>query len=206
MVVGDEGSFVGCSDEPVVPDAGGEGEESSGDSGVDAVDGASAVVFEGELAFHRVEHRFNPLANTAELPEARFFVIPVGSDQFGFEFSGDEVLELFPGEAFVADDDLAGSDQMFVVAEHRFGCFAFPNFRVSKSPDDRHSVGCADQVEAKSPEVSGVGGAVAVAGVACEVGAFHRFAGLAARYRGRVDQPGDLTPGGCVVCQFGDYC
>ena len=41
MVVGDEGSFVGCSDEPVVP--------YSGDSGVDAGDAASAVVFEGEF-------------------------------------------------------------------------------------------------------------------------------------------------------------
>ena len=41
MVVGDKASFVGCSDEPVVP--------YSGDSGVDAGDGASAVVFEGEF-------------------------------------------------------------------------------------------------------------------------------------------------------------
>ena len=41
MVADDEGSFIGCFDEPVVP--------YSGDSGVDAGDGASAVVFEGEF-------------------------------------------------------------------------------------------------------------------------------------------------------------
>ncbi len=80
----------------------------------------------------------------------------VGSDQFRFEFSGDEVLEVFPSEAFVADDDLAGADEMAFVAEHRFGGFAFSDFRVRQSPDDGHSVGGADQVKAKSPEISGV--------------------------------------------------
>ena len=64
MVAGDEGSFVGCSDEPVVP--------YSGDSGVDAGDGASAVVFEGGF------------------PKPRFLVFPVRSDQFGFKLAGDE--------------------------------------------------------------------------------------------------------------------
>ena len=46
VAVGNGGSFVGGVGEPVVPDAGGEGEESGGDAGVDACDGASAVVFE----------------------------------------------------------------------------------------------------------------------------------------------------------------
>ena len=61
MVVGDEGSVVGCSNEPVVPYSGGEGEgagegegeEASGDSGVDAGDGGSA-----------------------EFPQTRFFFFP----------------------------------------------------------------------------------------------------------------------------------
>ena len=35
MVVGDQGAFDGCVGFPVVPDRGGEGEESCGDAGVD---------------------------------------------------------------------------------------------------------------------------------------------------------------------------
>ena len=83
MVVGDEGSFVGFSGEPVVPDSGGEGEEASGDAGVDAGDGASAVVFEGELAFHGVEYGLDPLADSAEFPEPWFLVFWVGSGRVG---------------------------------------------------------------------------------------------------------------------------
>ena len=90
------------------------------------------------------------LADSAEFPEAGLVVFSVGADEFCFEFAGDEGFEVFAGKAFVADDDLAGADQMFVMAEHR-------------------------------------------------------FAGLPAGHRGRVDQPGSLTPGGCVVCQFGDH-
>ena len=100
--------------------------------------------------------RLDPLGDSAEFPEPWFLVFWVGSDQFRFESSGDEVLEVFPSEAFVADDDLAGADEMAVMAEHRFGGFAFSDFRVRQSPDDGHSVGGADQVKAKSLEKSGV--------------------------------------------------
>lgn len=55
-----------------------------------------------ELAFHRVEGGLDPLAYSAEFPQLRFFVFPIKSNQFGFEFSRDEVLEFFPGEACVA--------------------------------------------------------------------------------------------------------
>jgi len=103
MVVGDEGSFGGCSDEPVVPDVG--------------------------------------------------------------------------------DDQVPGADQVFVLAEEFLGDFAFPNFGVRESPDDGHSIGCAEQREAESPEVAGVGGAVSVAGVPCQLGAFHGLAGFPAGNR-----------------------
>jgi hypothetical protein len=97
------------ADEPAVP--------YFGNAGVNAGDGASARPFEGQLAFLRVENGLDPLADSAKFPEARFFIFPiwsgrvgsdrvesdlVESDQFGFEFSGDEVLEVSPGEAGVA--------------------------------------------------------------------------------------------------------
>jgi hypothetical protein len=205
MVVGDERSFVGCSDEPVVPDPGSEGEESSGDAGVDAGDGASTVVFESELALHRVEHRLDPLADAAEFAEAGFLVTAVGTDEVGAEFVGDEPLEFLPGEAFVADDDLPGSDQVFIVAEHVFGGFAFTDLRVRESPDDGHPIRCADQVKPETPEVAGVGGTISVACMTGQVRAFHCLAGLPARQRGGIDQPGDLAPGRGVSSEFGDH-
>ena len=88
-------------------DAGGEGELAAGDAGVYAGDGASAVVFEGELAFKGVEDGLDPLADSAERSESFLFAFPVGSDQVGTEFVGDESFKLAPGEALVSDDDLA---------------------------------------------------------------------------------------------------
>ena len=125
MVVGDEGSFGGCSDEPVVPDVG--------------------------------------------------------------------------------DDQVPGADQVFVLAEEFLGDFAFPNFGVRESPDDGHSIGCAEQREAESPEVAGVGGAVSVTGVPCQLGAFHGLAGFPAGNRGRVQKSCGLGPGWRVAGQFGDH-
>src|SRR2546423_7092006 len=51
---------------PVVPDAGGEGEDALADACPDAGEGAAAVVFEGELAFGGVDDRFDPLTDAAE--------------------------------------------------------------------------------------------------------------------------------------------
>ena len=65
-------SFVGLADEPLVPYSEGEGEEASGDAGVDANDGACAVVFEGGLACHRVEDGLDPLAYSGEFPQRGF--------------------------------------------------------------------------------------------------------------------------------------
>ena len=68
------GSFVGLADEPLVPysEGEGEGEEASGDAGVDANDGACAVVFEGGLACHRVEDGLDPLAYSGKFPQRGF--------------------------------------------------------------------------------------------------------------------------------------
>ena len=54
------------------------------------------------------------------------------------------------------------------------------------------------------PEVAGVGGTVAVAGVAGQVGAFDGFPGHAARHGGGIDQAQELVPGRGIPCQGGD--
>ena len=43
----------------------------------------------------------------------------------GAELVGDERFELASREACIADDDLAGLDEVAVVAEHRLGGLAF---------------------------------------------------------------------------------
>jgi hypothetical protein len=47
---------------PVVPEAGGRGEQSQADAGAEAGEGAGAVALEPELAFAGPEDRFDPLA------------------------------------------------------------------------------------------------------------------------------------------------
>jgi hypothetical protein len=50
----------------VVPDGGGEGQEALGDADSDAFDGASAVLFQVQLAFEGVVDRFDELADGLE--------------------------------------------------------------------------------------------------------------------------------------------
>lgn len=64
-----------------MPDSGGEGQESRSDACFDALKGACAVLFEGELAFESVEDGFYPLPDPAEVAEAWLLILPVGSDE-----------------------------------------------------------------------------------------------------------------------------
>src|SRR5260221_13761123 len=73
--------LAGVPEQPVVPDAGGEGEEALADPGPDAFGDVAAVVFERELAFERVVDRLDPLAHSAELAEPFGFVFAVGADE-----------------------------------------------------------------------------------------------------------------------------
>lgn len=116
-----------------MPDSGGEGQEACGDAGIDAGGGSTAVVFQSELAFQRVEHGLDPLPDAAEFAEPRVLVLAVRADQVRAEVLGDERLERGSGEALVADDDLPGAEQVPVVAEHRLGGFAFADLRVRKT-------------------------------------------------------------------------
>src|SRR5215211_6656611 len=75
--------------------------------GAQALDGASAVVFEDELALAGPEHRFDPLADGAERAVAVGFVATVGSEKARAE-GGHVFFEVAAGEAFVGHDGVAG--------------------------------------------------------------------------------------------------
>src|SRR5512140_151929 len=108
VVVGDQRSLDGFGGGPVVPDGGGHGEQPLSDASVDACGGAAAVAFEVELAFEGVVDRFDPLADPPDRPMAGRLVAAVGADQAQAEPGGEQVLELPPGEALVADQGQPG--------------------------------------------------------------------------------------------------
>src|SRR6266496_4859935 len=96
VVVGGEVSS-GLAGVPVVPEGGGEREQSLGDSGLQARHGVSAVLFERELAFDRVDDRLDPLPDAAETAEACWLVFAVGAEEERVEFAHQR-FELFAGE------------------------------------------------------------------------------------------------------------
>jgi hypothetical protein len=61
VAVGDQRSGDALAGGTVVPDGGGQGEQTLGDAGGDAVDGAATVPFEIELAFEGVVDRLDQL-------------------------------------------------------------------------------------------------------------------------------------------------
>jgi hypothetical protein len=91
-----------------VPDGGGHGQQALGGAGVDAEVGAGAVFFQGQLSLEGVEDGLDPLADPADGAVAGDLVAAVGADQAQPETVSDQVLELAPGEALVADQDQAG--------------------------------------------------------------------------------------------------
>ena len=110
--------MAGFPEQPVVPDAGGEGEYSLADACPDALRDVAAVVLEGELALERVVDRLDPLADPAELAEAWLLVLAVGADELRIK-RGDDPLELLAGEALVGDDDLLAGEQPFAARWRR---------------------------------------------------------------------------------------
>jgi len=162
------------------------------------------VLFEGELAFEAVEDGLDPLPDPAEGAKARLFVLAVGTDVGGAEVLGDECFEVSSGEALVSEDDLPGVDEVVVVFEQGPGDFVFPDFGIGQAPDDGHSFRGDDEVAAESPEETGLGGAVAVVGLAGEIAAFDGFAGGPAGQRCGVQEAEVFMPGGDMAGQGGD--
>src|SRR5918995_3149206 len=84
---------AGFADLPVVPEAGGEGEQPHADAGAETGEGAGAVALEPELAFAGPEDRFDPLADVPERSVAAGLVLAVGAQE-GCAALSDEALEV----------------------------------------------------------------------------------------------------------------
>src|SRR5919109_415623 len=94
------------TDVVVVEEPGGEGEQPERDTGAEALDGAAAVGFEGELALAGPEHGLDPLSHRAERSVPARFVLAVGSEEVRAA-RGHVGFEVSAGEAFVGHDGVA---------------------------------------------------------------------------------------------------
>src|SRR5918996_2039121 len=182
---------AGFADLPVVPEAGGEGQQAQADPGAETGEGAGAVALEAELAFAGPEDRFDPLADVPERAVAARLVLAVGA-QKGCPPLGDEALEVLTREAFVCDEHVAGERHSL---EQLFGDLALGGVGGCELEGDRGAVSSAHQVEPEAPEVARVRAAVAVAGAPGELRAAGRLARLAAGHRRRVEQPDAIAKG-----------
>src|SRR3954449_10631239 len=140
------------TDVVVVDESGGEGEESERDAGAEALGGASAVVFEGELALTGPEHRFDPLAHGAERSMAAGLVLAIRPEEARAE-CGHVLLEVGAGEAFVGHDGVAVKVD---AVEHFSGHDTLGDVGGGELEADRHAVRRAQHIEPKAPEVAAV--------------------------------------------------
>jgi hypothetical protein len=137
---------AGVTDVVVVDEAGGEGEQPERDAGAEALDGACAVGFEGELSFAGPEHRFDPLTDRAQRSVPARFVFAVGSEEVRAE-RGHVGLEVGAGEAFVGHD---GVVVQVDALQHLGGDDAFGDVGGGQLEADRHAVRGAQHVEPKA--------------------------------------------------------
>src|SRR5690242_19337335 len=105
VVIADQRPLDGYAGGPVVPDAGGHGQQPLGDPGVQALRGPAAVSFEVKLALEGVVDRLDPLPDPADGPVPGCLILAVRADQAHLELRGDQVLELASGKALVPDQD-----------------------------------------------------------------------------------------------------
>src|SRR5258706_3609057 len=207
VVVCGQGSHDGLAGVPVVPDGGGQGEDALQDSNGDAGDGASAVLFEIELAFEGVVDRFDALSycpQQARTGACRFGAVGGSHD------SATAVVE--PGFRIAVSVALVDDqDQPIRVVKHvRLQGdqidedLTFVSFGVAQSERDGQAGHVGDQGQPQTPEEPGVRGAVAIAGPAGQVGTLNRLAGHAARHRGGVGDPDRVAPQVGVGDQYRD--
>src|SRR5215471_20957574 len=153
VVIGDQRPLDGFGGLPVVPDGGGHGQQPLGDAGPDSCGGPAAVAFQVELAFEGVVDRLDPLADPADGPVAGRLVAAVGPDQVQAEVAGDQVLEVLPGEALVADEGQARPQRLVAgsVCEQFGGYLALADLGAGQAPGHGHPVRGGDQVQLQAP-------------------------------------------------------
>ena len=147
VVVGGERSEHGLVAVVVVPDRGGEGEESLEDAHGDALGAVAAVVFEAELGFEGVVDRFDDLTEASQLGcAAAAGLVGAGrADEFD-AVVGESALELGRGVALVGDDRLTarrasrpGSASNMSIATSRSSTFGLAKANVIGSPAGVHT-------------------------------------------------------------------
>lgn len=134
----------------VEADGGGEGEEACADAGVEAVEGAGAVAFEGEEVFAGLEDRFDPLPDRCQVRPAGLLVFAAWPDDRRFELGGG-VFEVGSGVAFVADDGQRAC--AFAAGEEAEADLALGCFRGGECQGARGAVEREQAVQAEAPEV-----------------------------------------------------
>src|SRR5664280_243967 len=191
VVVSDQRALDGCADVVVVPDHGGEREDALPDPGEYAGWCSSAVLFQVELAFVGVEHRFDILTQWFEELSTRAGLfalasrsekVDTGCGECGFEVAAIVVLVRDQG----GTGDLVG--QVGVV-EHAQQHVAFIGFGAGDRGRDRQPVQRAQQVQPQPPEVAAVRGAVPVLGEAGQIRTLGGLPGTAALHGGGVGDP-----------------
>src|SRR4029453_3022188 len=197
MVVGDQGALVGRADLPVPPDPGGQRQQSLSDPDPDSGQGAAAVLFQPELAFEGLEGALDPLPEAAQRSQPTRLIRAVGAQQHR-AIAGDQLLELLPSEALVAQDDQSPAQPGALMVQQGRDDLTLTQFGAGQAPGDREPVGGGQDIEPGAPEVGGVALAVAVAGMAGQLRPVDRLAAGRARHRGGVDQAELVTPAGGV--------
>jgi len=197
VVIGNEGAQDGLLAVVVVPDGSSEGEQSLQYPGHDTLGSVSPVSFQVELAFQGLIDRLDQLTEWLQesCPGSRGLALLRRTDELRTP-GGQESLELGTGIALVGQDDLTRSigEQILVDLEQVSGHFSLVDLGIGQCEGHRKPGRGADQMQSQSPEVTGVTGAVAIAGEAGEVTASDRRTGTSTLDRGRVDHPGVVVP------------
>src|SRR5215218_8889962 len=181
------------ADLPVEVDGGAEREYAGGDSRPEPVWCLGEVVFELKLVFEGVDDRLDPLADEADRRlRAVGLVGAAWAHNEAAEFAHG-LLELVPGEALVADDDLAGDRLAGEQVECRL---ALRRVRGDEVEVTNAAVRAADEDELHAPVEARVGGRVAEAAPRRQLGAVDGLHALAARQRGRVDEADRVVEAG----------
>src|SRR5437764_10691471 len=161
----------------VVGESGCEGEHSDRDADADAGDCASAVRFEGELAFAGPDDAFDPLPDWSQRAVAAGFVFAVGAQEAAAEV-GHEFFKLLAGEAFVGEHGVA----VELDTPHQLTSdLALGNIGWGELERDRHPVRGAQQIQPVAPEVARVALAPAIGRGAGQLRAPRGLARLGAR-------------------------
>jgi hypothetical protein len=113
VVVGDQGPFDRCADQPVVPDGCVQGEQPLDDPGPQPGGDASAVAFETKLVLERPDDCLDALAQPVWEVPGLLLIFAGRADQGELQVvAGEEFLGFFSGQALVRDHAVPGAGRL----------------------------------------------------------------------------------------------